>query len=71
MSRSRTDVSRSVDGALSKGYREGSILRVHMVNFLTYDNCEVFPGPRLNIVLGPNGTGNVMTVYYSIVDIKH
>jgi recombinational DNA repair ATPase RecF len=30
-----------------------------MVNFLTYDECEVFPGPRLNIVLGPNGTGKV------------
>ena len=21
------------------------------------DECEVFPGPRLNVVLGPNGTG--------------
>ena len=26
-------------------------------NFLTYDDAEVYPGPRLNIVLGPNGTG--------------
>lgn len=35
----------------------GSIVRVGMLNFLTYDECEVFPGPKLNVVLGPNGTG--------------
>ncbi|NXM66247.1 SMC5 protein, partial [Serilophus lunatus] len=23
----------------------------------TYDACEVFPGPNLNVVIGPNGTG--------------
>ncbi len=40
-----------------KGYKDGAVLRVKMVNFLTYDKCEVFPGPRLNVVLGPNGTG--------------
>ena len=71
MSRLCTDVSRSVDGSLSKRYREESILHVHMVNYLTYDNCEVFPGPSLNIVLGPNGIGNVITAYYSIVDIEY
>ena len=40
-----------------KGYRNGSVLRVRMHNFLTFDDCEVFPGPRLNVILGPNGTG--------------
>lgn len=39
------------------GYRSGSIVRVKMKNFLTYEVAEVFPGPRLNVVLGPNGTG--------------
>lgn len=39
------------------GYRRGSVVRVSMKNFLTYDACEVFPGPRLNVILGPNGTG--------------
>ncbi len=39
------------------GYKQGYIIRVGMLNFLTYDECEVFPGPRLNIILGPNGTG--------------
>jgi hypothetical protein len=41
------------------GYKTGSILRVKMLNFLTYDEAEVFPGPRLNVLLGPNGTGMV------------
>lgn len=40
-----------------RGFRPGSVVRVKMMNFLTYDNCEVFPGPRLNVILGPNGTG--------------
>lgn len=42
---------------LAKGFKKGMVVRVHMHNFLTYDDAEVFPGPRLNIVLGPNGTG--------------
>mmetsp|Transcript_8903 Transcript_8903/g.8810 ORF Transcript_8903/g.8810 Transcript_8903/m.8810 type:complete len:1147 (-) Transcript_8903:579-4019(-) len=40
-----------------KGFRSGSVMRVNMHNFLTFDDCEVFPGPRLNVILGPNGTG--------------
>mmetsp|Transcript_29269 Transcript_29269/g.45481 ORF Transcript_29269/g.45481 Transcript_29269/m.45481 type:complete len:1125 (+) Transcript_29269:51-3425(+) len=38
-------------------YKPGSILRVKMVNFLTYKEVEVCPGPRLNVVCGPNGSG--------------
>ncbi|XP_036451673.1 structural maintenance of chromosomes protein 5 [Colossoma macropomum] len=36
---------------------EGSILRITMQNFLTYDHSEVFPGPNLNMIVGANGTG--------------
>ncbi len=25
--------------------------------FLTYSNVEFFPGPNLNMIIGPNGTG--------------
>jgi predicted ATPase len=28
-------------------------------NFVTYDDCEFEPGPMLNVILGPNGTGKV------------
>lgn len=28
-----------------------------MVSFRTYDNCEVYPGPHLNMIVGANGTG--------------
>ncbi|KAG8130631.1 hypothetical protein E2320_017235 [Naja naja] len=36
---------------------EGAIVRISMENFLTYDNCVVFPGPHLNMIVGANGTG--------------
>ncbi|NXJ07583.1 SMC5 protein, partial [Odontophorus gujanensis] len=36
---------------------EGSIVRIFMENFLTYDTCEVRPGPNLNMIIGANGTG--------------
>uniref|UniRef100_A0AAY4DUN4 Structural maintenance of chromosomes protein 5 n=1 Tax=Denticeps clupeoides TaxID=299321 RepID=A0AAY4DUN4_9TELE len=36
---------------------EGSIRRITMKNFLTYDYSEVFPGPNLNMIVGANGTG--------------
>ncbi|GLD93353.1 hypothetical protein PINS_up001945 [Pythium insidiosum] len=38
-------------------YLDGSIYRVKLHNFLTYTDAEFFPGPRLNLILGPNGTG--------------
>ncbi|KAJ1676838.1 Structural maintenance of chromosomes protein 5, partial [Spiromyces aspiralis] len=28
-----------------------------MKNFVTYDRCELYPGPYFNMVIGPNGTG--------------
>ncbi|XP_037629733.1 structural maintenance of chromosomes protein 5 [Sebastes umbrosus] len=36
---------------------EGSILRLAMKNFLTYDYSVVHPGPNLNMIVGANGTG--------------
>lgn len=42
---------------LARGYHPGSIVRVAMRNFLTYTDTVAYPGPQLNVVLGPNGTG--------------
>ncbi|XP_029291265.1 LOW QUALITY PROTEIN: structural maintenance of chromosomes protein 5 [Cottoperca gobio] len=36
---------------------EGSIIRLVMKNFLTYDYSVVHPGPNLNMIVGANGTG--------------
>lgn len=36
---------------------EGSIVRITMKNFLTYDFSVVYPGPNLNMIVGANGTG--------------
>lgn len=39
------------------GYKPGAIVRIKMTNFVTYNSAEFFPGPKLNMVIGPNGTG--------------
>ena len=38
-------------------HQPGSIVRVKLANFVTYTAVEFLPGPRLNMVIGPNGTG--------------
>ncbi|XP_055022058.1 structural maintenance of chromosomes protein 5 isoform X2 [Boleophthalmus pectinirostris] len=40
-----------------KRFVEGSIVRITMKNFLTYDFSVVHPGPNLNMIVGANGTG--------------
>ncbi|PPQ70577.1 hypothetical protein CVT24_000055 [Panaeolus cyanescens] len=39
------------------GYIPGSIVRIQLKNFVTYDYVQFRPGPYLNMILGPNGTG--------------
>ncbi|KAF9554516.1 P-loop containing nucleoside triphosphate hydrolase protein [Agrocybe pediades] len=39
------------------GYIPGSIVRIKLQNFVTYDAVEFRPGPYLNMIIGPNGTG--------------
>lgn len=39
------------------GYKVGAIKRIKVTNFVTYTQAEFFPGPKLNMVIGPNGTG--------------
>jgi chromosome segregation ATPase len=38
-------------------FQPGAIVRVKLANFVTYEKAEFFPGPNLNMVIGPNGTG--------------
>ncbi len=38
-------------------HQPGSIVRVKLTNFVTYTAVEFLPGPSLNMVIGPNGTG--------------
>lgn len=38
-------------------YIPGSIVRIQLENFVTYDWVEFRPGPYLNMIVGPNGTG--------------
>mmetsp|Transcript_11875 Transcript_11875/g.14741 ORF Transcript_11875/g.14741 Transcript_11875/m.14741 type:complete len:1161 (+) Transcript_11875:53-3535(+) len=50
-------VARPTEKERLRQYKTGSILRVKLKNFLTYAAVEFRPGPRLNVVIGPNGTG--------------
>ncbi|EPY50198.1 Smc5-6 complex SMC subunit Smc5 [Schizosaccharomyces cryophilus OY26] len=43
-------------------YAYGSIVRVKLINFVTYEYCEFYPGPYLNMIIGPNGTGKSTVV---------
>lgn len=36
---------------------QGSLARIKLKNFVTYDSVEFKTGPHLNIIIGPNGTG--------------
>ena len=42
---------------LARRHQPGSIVRVKLENFVTYTAVEFLPGPSLNMVIGPNGTG--------------
>ncbi|KAK7437355.1 Structural maintenance of chromosomes protein 5 [Stygiomarasmius scandens] len=39
------------------GFIPGSIVRIQLRNFVTYDFVEFRTGPYLNMIIGPNGTG--------------
>ncbi|KAG5261820.1 hypothetical protein AALO_G00288890 [Alosa alosa] len=55
-STSQADPFSDGDGVRER-FVEGSIRRIKMQNFLTYDLAEVYPGPNLNMIVGANGTG--------------
>lgn len=38
-------------------FQPGAIRRVTLKNFITYSATEFIPGPNLNMIIGPNGTG--------------
>jgi chromosome segregation ATPase len=45
------------NAAVPLTHSPGSIVRVAMKNFVTYTSAEFLPGPSLNMIIGPNGTG--------------
>lgn len=46
-----------LDSRRSGEYSPGAVVRVKLVNFVTYENAVFYPGPNLNMIIGPNGTG--------------
>ncbi|XP_076261000.1 structural maintenance of chromosomes 5 [Rhynchophorus ferrugineus] len=38
-------------------YKVGYIRKIEVRNFVTYGDVQMLPGPNLNMIVGPNGTG--------------
>ncbi|KOS19946.1 Structural maintenance of chromosomes protein 5 [Escovopsis weberi] len=38
-------------------FQPGAIVRVSVENFVTYEQADFYPGPHLNMIIGPNGVG--------------
>lgn len=59
--RNRSHLTGPGGGSSSKrsqsDFAKGAVWRLRMVNFLVYGNTFVEFGPRLNVVVGPNGCG--------------
>ncbi|KAJ4386702.1 Structural maintenance of chromosomes protein 5 [Gnomoniopsis smithogilvyi] len=53
----RTNGPASTNGASLTDFSPGAIVRVTIENFVTYERADFFPGPSLNMVIGPNGVG--------------
>ncbi|KAG0584268.1 hypothetical protein KC19_3G198200 [Ceratodon purpureus] len=50
--RARTSATRA-----GNEFLPGNIIEIEVHNFMTYTHLKSKPGPRLNLVIGPNGTG--------------
>lgn len=53
----RTNSHLASHGPSATQFAPGAIVRVTLKNFVTYEKADFFPGPNLNMVIGPNGTG--------------
>ena len=42
--------------------KPGQLTKIHLRNFVTYTNATFYPGPSLNMIIGPNGTGKSSVV---------
>lgn len=52
-----TNRNASSNGTTVTEFSPGAIVRVTIENFVTYERADFFPGPSLNMVIGPNGVG--------------
>lgn len=55
--RSPNSRRQNTNGAAIEPHQPGSLVRVTMTNFVTYEKAEFALGPNLNMIIGPNGTG--------------
>ncbi|KAG0363943.1 Structural maintenance of chromosomes protein 5, partial [Gamsiella multidivaricata] len=67
----RSRITSTLHGVQDKTeYKNGAILKVSMKSFVTYEYCSFTPGPNLNMIIGPNGTGKSTIVLGRAKDIS-
>lgn len=57
-----TSSSYTNSAEVKEKYAESAIIRIKLESFVTYDSLEFMPGPNLNVIIGPNGTGKSTVV---------
>lgn len=55
--RSPNGKTATTNGTAAQPHQPGSLVRVRMIDFVTYTDAEFALGPNLNMIIGPNGTG--------------
>ena len=58
----RRRLASEVADATTTEWAHGSIRRIRLQNFMTYDDIEYVPGAALNMIIGPNGSGKSSVV---------
>eukprot|EP00741_Cyanophora_paradoxa_P006181 tig00000984_g5993.t1 len=71
----RRSAPSAADDVDTANFMPGSLVRIHLRNFVTYTDAQFAPGKRLNLILGPNGSGKSSIVAGIIIglngDIAH
>lgn len=57
----RTNASSAHEDAVA-AFTRGMVVRIKVVNFVNFPVYELFPGPKLNLFLGPNTSGKTTLI---------
>ena len=55
--------------------KRGTIHKIRLKNFMSYDNASFKPGEKFNVIIGPNGSGKstigkVHRIFSRILNLK-
>jgi hypothetical protein len=53
----RQDLSDGTMGDDWASATAGAVYKIALTNFMQFDSVSFYPGPHLNVIIGPNGSG--------------